>query len=134
MCECVCACVCMCVRVCTCARTREGEGPVFTENTLEAGIYQHLCAVKKNTSCCGPFIRFPASPGFTCGQELHQNSRTCFIPAPGTHRNRFERQGTTAGEREMQELGERRKRNTFEECPWHRLSRTKHSSLLGWHS
>lgn len=39
-----------------------GRG-VFTGNTLEVDIYQHLCAVKKHTSRRGPFIRFSEESG-----------------------------------------------------------------------
>ena len=66
--ECVCTSVCVCVHMhvhacahwcpCWCE-----AGAVFTRNALEVDIYQHLCAVKKHTSCCCPFIRFSEESG-----------------------------------------------------------------------
>lgn len=113
------------VRVCVhaCMHTREGAGPRGRAYREYPGVdmCQHLCAVKKNSSCCGLFIRFPEESGLTCGQVLHHNSTTCFIAAPGIHRNRFERQNDTDGEKDTREFGEGRKQNDFEECAWHRL-------------
>lgn len=113
------------MRVCVhaCMHTHEGAGPRGRAYREYPGVdmCQHLCAVKKNSSCCGLFIRFPEESGLTCGQVLHHNSTTCFITAPGIHRNRFERQNDTDGERDTWEFGEGRKQNNFEECAWHRL-------------
>lgn len=117
---CVHARVCMCMHVC--AHTHEGVGPRGRAYREYPGVdmCQHLCAVK-NTSCCCLFIRFPEESGLTCGQVLHHNSRTCFIAAPGTHRNRFERQSDTDGGRDTREFREGRKQDNSEECAWHRL-------------
>lgn len=82
--------------MCAPARVR-GCRAVFTQNTLEVAIYQHLCAVKKHTSCCCPFIRFSEEsgphlwPGCIILGEL-----ASFWPS-GTRRNRFERQDETWG-------------------------------------
>ena len=62
--KCVCVCVCVHMHVHACAHWCPCWcEAVFTRNALEVDIYQHLCAVKKHTSCCCPFIRFSEEPG-----------------------------------------------------------------------
>lgn len=84
------------------------------------GLCQHLRCQEEH-KLLSLFIRFLGESGLTWGQGLRHNRRTCFIAAPGTHRNRPERQEDTDGEGDAGVRGRKEGSRMILKTAWHRL-------------